>query len=248
MSLADILIVLGFAAIGGVAAWATWQVSLRRRKRAAHTPAQARKPSAIAGEVEPEPSAGLAADGNAMQSITARREPAPPRASFLSRVAPVAAASPPGPDPDLVARLDGLKGDIATLAQAQLALLEGRSEHESRLLAEMRAIAATPELSLGLARVETTLGALGDHIGTLGSALAQQAPATADSQAPDDAARDAPQPNRQIIGDAPAPRTEAEPAQRSDDSLVSMLDHARGGSRGQQDAGLIGRRTIGPVE
>ncbi|MHA3976178.1 hypothetical protein ACW9UR_00720 [Halovulum sp. GXIMD14794] len=234
MSLVEILIILGSAAVGGVVAWAAWQVSLRRRKRAGAVPAKARKPSAVAEESGPE---------------APRPAHAPLRASFLARLAPAAQPVPPaapaGPDPEVLARLDGLKADIATLAQAQLALLEGRAERESRLLAEMRAIAATPELTKGLGRVEAALAALEERIG---------APETrAEAAEPRDEPRlrtrsfddNTPSGERRVIADATAPR---EDGQRRDDSLVTMLDHARNAQRPQADTGLIGRRTLGPAE
>ncbi|MSU92117.1 hypothetical protein GE300_21475 [Rhodobacteraceae bacterium 2CG4] len=270
MSLVEIAITLAAAGAGGTAAWTVWRLSefLKRHlpRRAARAPAAATAadPAATAPRAVAGDAAGDAADDAAAPAARAPADLAPP---------PV-----PPPAADLASRLDALRADVATLAQAQLVLLEGRAERENRLLAEMRAIAATPELSNGLSRVEKALVALADRL----PETAPEADQTANRGSAADADRTpprAPGAAREVVIDddrdadrddgrdddgnrRPAPRPEPardrgdslvsmrEHARGADDSLVSMLDHARNGPRADSSAetGRLGRRGLGPAE
>lgn len=245
MSLVDIAITLAAAGAGGTVAWLAWRLSgvlkhlrPRRRPAAKDDPARSdtvQKPAPPRKALAAEQAVPMPEEVQAPPSIAESLRPGPER-----RVEPVAA-------PEVMDRLASLKADIATLAQAQLALLEGRAERESRLLAEMRAVAGTPELSAGLARIESALTNLSSQLitGDAPPAEPAQAPAARNEVIIEDAADQPPQPlQSQLL----APRVEG--TRGRDDSLVSMLDHARNSPRTDNaaEAGLIGRRGLGPAE
>jgi len=245
VSLVDIVITLTAAGAGGTVAWLAWRLSgvlgfVRVR------------PGSTARAGSTEPAAAPQADDPRVGAPDA----APPKAE-ARRTAPQQRAEPAAP-PDFMERLDSLKADIATLAQAQLAMLEGRAEQESRFLAEMRAIAGTPELASGLARIEAALTTLSSHLTTTDATPAGPAQArTAHNEVfVEDAADQPPQPQPQARPQSQAqphshPQTpRAEGARDRDDSLVSMLDHARNSPRtgSAAEPGPIGRRGLGPAE
>lgn len=239
MSLVDIVITLTAAGAGGTVAWLAWRLSgvlgFVRARPGSTTQAKSTEPDAAPQADDPRARAPDAAPPPAEAHRTDPQQRAAPAAS-----------------PDLMERIDSLKADIATLAQAQLAMLEGRAEQESRFLAEMRAIAGTPELASGLARIEAALTALSSHLTTTDAtpAAPAQAQQARNEMFIEDAGGQPPQPQPQARPQ-PHPQTpRAESARDRDDSLVSMLDHARNSPRtgSAAEPGPLGRRGLGPAE
>ena len=91
--------------------------------------------------------------------------PDPAATAMPSSAVPQAGAAgdlpqvPHFPDPSLTAQVAAVRTDMAALARAQIAMLEGMAERENQLLQEMRAVATArdPELITSLQRIEARL-------------------------------------------------------------------------------------------
>lgn len=134
----------------------------------------------------------------------ARDKAAPPDDDLRAVPKPSAAVqqgTPPG-EGGIAGQIAALRNDIATIAGAQIALLNEQAAREGRFLAEMRAVASVtdPDLILRLRRIEALL--------TDATGASPAGDGDSDSQS-------APKPRRTVAADG---------------QLVNMLDHPRAGA------------------
>lgn len=134
MSGASVAVTLAAALIGGGVAYLIWALIMPWFVKPS-------APDQIAGPT-PAPLAEGTADPEAKAPQTSDRPEVP---HF--------------PDPTIIAQIAAVRTDVAELARAQIAMLEGMANRESQLLNEMRAAASVrdPEMLNSLQRIEARL-------------------------------------------------------------------------------------------